>query len=60
MTIQRSNRSTTSGTKVGKDPVTKLMPGFRPGDEATTEQVLVEHLVCACTGLPRQDVEWFL
>ena len=24
----------------------------------TTRQVLVKHLVCACTGLPRQDFEW--
>ena len=22
------------------------------------EQVLVKHLICACTGLPRQDFEW--
>jgi CubicO group peptidase (beta-lactamase class C family) len=43
-----------------KDPVTKIMPGFRLGDEETTEQVLIEHLVCACTGLPRQDMEWIL
>jgi CubicO group peptidase (beta-lactamase class C family) len=43
-----------------KDRVTKLMPGFRLGDDETTGQVLVEHLVCACTGLPRQDMEWIL
>ena len=24
----------------------------------TTRQVLVKHLICACTGLPRQDFEW--
>ena len=24
----------------------------------TTAQVLVKHLICACTGLPRQDFEW--
>jgi CubicO group peptidase (beta-lactamase class C family) len=47
--------------KIGwKDPVTRIMPDFRLGDEETTAQVLVEHLVCACTGLPRQDLEWFL
>src|SRR3984893_17192831 len=28
------------------------------GDSDTTRQVLVKHLVCACTGLPRQDFEW--
>ncbi len=39
-------------------PVTQLFPSFRLGDDATTRQVLVKHLVCACTGLPRQDLEW--
>ena len=43
-----------------KDPVTKVFPGFKLGDAATTSQVLIEHLVCACTGLPRQDMEWIL
>lgn len=42
------------------DPVTKVMPGFKLGDMNTTAQVKVEHLVCACTGLPRQDMEWIL
>ena len=39
-------------------PVTELFPAFKLGDEATTKQVKVEHLICACTGLPRQDMEW--
>lgn len=39
-------------------PVTSLLPSFRLGDPATTDQVLVKHLICACTGLPRQDFEW--
>lgn len=39
-------------------PVTELYPKFRLGDAETTRQVLVKHLVCACTGLPRQDFEW--
>jgi CubicO group peptidase (beta-lactamase class C family) len=39
-------------------PVTELYPPFRLGDAETTRQVLVKHLVCACTGLPRQDFEW--
>jgi CubicO group peptidase (beta-lactamase class C family) len=39
-------------------PVTSLLPSFRLGDAATTRQVLVKHLICACTGLPRQDFEW--
>ena len=39
-------------------PVTQLDPSFVLGDAETTRQVLVKHLVCACTGLPRQDLEW--
>jgi len=39
-------------------PVVELYPSFRLGDDATTRQVQVHHLVCACTGLPRQDMEW--
>ena len=39
-------------------PVTTLLPSFRLGDADTTKRVLVKHLICACTGLPRQDYEW--
>jgi CubicO group peptidase (beta-lactamase class C family) len=39
-------------------PVTELYPAFKLGDADTTRQVLVKHLVCACTGMPRQDFEW--
>jgi len=39
-------------------PVTTLMPSFKLGDAETTKQVKVRHLICACTGLPRQDLEW--
>lgn len=41
-------------------PATDYMPRFRLGSEATTAKVLVRHLVCACTGLPRTDYEWIL
>lgn len=40
-------------------PVTSLLPTFRLGNADTTRQVLVKHLICACTGMPRQDMEWF-
>jgi CubicO group peptidase (beta-lactamase class C family)/rhodanese-related sulfurtransferase len=40
------------------EPVTEAYPAFKLGDAATTKQVLVKHLICACTGLPRQDFEW--
>ena len=41
-------------------PVTTLLPSFRLGDAETTRQVLVKHLICACTGMPRQDLEWLM
>ena len=40
------------------DFVTKAYPRFKLGDAQTTEQVRMEHLICACTGLPRQDLPW--
>lgn len=39
-------------------PVVKLHPGFALGDPAVTPQVTMAHTVCACTGLPRQDMEF--
>ncbi len=39
-------------------PVTTLYPDFKLGDAATTKSVLVKQLICACTGMPRQDMEW--
>lgn len=38
--------------------VTDVYPGFRLGDAATTAQVKMRHLVCACTGVPRKDLQW--
>ncbi|WP_438862432.1 serine hydrolase domain-containing protein [Neptunicella sp.] len=39
-------------------PVVDLLPSFRLGDDKITQSVLVEHLICACTGLPRKDMDW--
>ncbi len=39
-------------------PVTAVLPSFRLGDADTTGRVLMKHLICACTGMPRQDYEW--
>jgi CubicO group peptidase (beta-lactamase class C family) len=41
-------------------PVTELLPDFKLGNADTTSKVLVRHLICACTGMPRQDEEWIL
>ncbi|MFT4939236.1 MAG: CubicO group peptidase (beta-lactamase class C family) [Paraglaciecola sp.] len=40
------------------DQVIKHYPDFKLGNEQTTQSVLVKHLVCACTGLPRKDLDW--
>lgn len=39
-------------------PVIDYMPTFKLGNADTTRRVLVKHLVCACTGLPRKDMQW--
>lgn len=40
------------------EPAIEAYPAFRLGSAATTQQTLIRHLVCACTGLPRKDFEW--
>jgi CubicO group peptidase (beta-lactamase class C family) len=40
------------------EPVVDVYPAFKLGDAQTTKQVLVKNLICACTGVPRQDMEW--
>ena len=39
-------------------PVVQVYPSFKVGDPEVTKRLLFKHLVCACTGLPRQDFEW--
>ena len=39
-------------------PVVKIYAAFKVGDPEVTRRILLKHLVCACTGLPRQDLEW--
>lgn len=40
------------------EPVIDVYPSFKLGDANITKKVLVKNLICACTGLPRQDLEW--
>ncbi|MBN2971310.1 beta-lactamase family protein [Roseomonas aeriglobus] len=40
-----------------EQPVTQVYPSFRLGSAATTSKVRMKHLVCACTGLPRKDLQ---
>ena len=48
------------GKLTWEQPVHELWPAFRLGSAATTRDVRVKHLICACTGMPRQDMEWIL
>lgn len=38
-------------------PVTQLLPGFQLADPKTTAELTLKYTVCACAGLPRQDME---
>ena len=42
------------------EKVTDLYPDFRLGNDEVTKSVLVRHLICACTGLPRKDYGFIL
>lgn len=39
-------------------PVVDVWPEFRLGDAEITQRVEVGQLICACTGMPRQDLEF--
>jgi len=60
MTTLMLGRLVDAGKLRWDTPVTEVFPGFRLGNADTTRRVLIEHLVCACTGLPRQDFEWLM
>jgi CubicO group peptidase (beta-lactamase class C family) len=47
-----------AGKFTWETPAVSVFPEFRLGDPEVTKQVLVKHLICACTGMPRQDLEW--
>lgn len=38
-------------------PVVDVLPRFRFADPELTQQITVRHLMCACTGVPRRDLE---
>ncbi|GGJ36458.1 serine hydrolase [Sphingopyxis bauzanensis] len=42
------------------EKVVDLYPDFRLGNDEVTNSVLVKHLICACTGLPRKDFGFIL
>lgn len=60
MTTLMLGRLVDAGRLQWSTPVVDVLPGFALGDADTTARVRIEHLVCACTGLPRQDYEWLM
>lgn len=42
------------------DPAERLLPAFKLGDAERAKSIRVRHLLCACTGIPAQDMEWIL
>jgi CubicO group peptidase (beta-lactamase class C family) len=39
-------------------PVVDILPTFAVADEELSQTITVRNLVCACTGVPRRDLEW--
>jgi CubicO group peptidase (beta-lactamase class C family) len=39
-------------------PAAELFPSFEVKDPELTETITMRNLVCACTGVPRRDMEW--
>lgn len=40
-------------------PAIEILPGFAVADPELSEQITIRELVCACTGVPRRDMELF-
>jgi CubicO group peptidase (beta-lactamase class C family) len=40
------------------EPVIEAYPAFKLGDEASTSQAQIKHLVCSCTRIPSIENEW--
>jgi CubicO group peptidase (beta-lactamase class C family) len=38
-------------------PVVDVLPNFQFANPELTQEITLEHLVCACTGVPRRDIE---
>ncbi|HEY4114951.1 MAG TPA: serine hydrolase domain-containing protein [Rhizomicrobium sp.] len=42
------------------EPVVEAYPNFKLGDPQVTREAEIKSLICACTGMPREDFEWLL
>ena len=39
-------------------PVVEILPTFAVADPEVTEMITMRNMVCACSGVPRRDLEW--
>ena len=58
MTSALLARAVDAGKLRWDQPAADSYPGFKLADADVTKSVQIRHLVCACTGMPRQDLEW--
>ncbi|MCE4556428.1 serine hydrolase domain-containing protein [Roseateles cellulosilyticus] len=58
MTTALLARAVDAGKLRWDQPAAEAYPGFRLADADVTKSVQIRHLVCACTGMPRQDMDW--
>ncbi|WP_158218401.1 serine hydrolase domain-containing protein [Roseateles puraquae] len=58
MTTALLARAVDAGKLRWDQPAAEAYPAFRLADPEVTKSVQIKHLVCACTGMPRQDLEW--
>ena len=58
MTTALLARAVDAGKLRWDQPAAEAYPAFHLADPEVTKTVQVRHLVCACTGMPRQDLDW--
>ena len=58
MTTALLARAVDAGKLRWDQPAADAYPAFKLADPDITKSVQIRHLVCACTGMPRQDLEW--
>ena len=58
MTTALLARAVDAGKLRWDQPAADAYPAFHLADADVTKTVQIRHLVCACTGMPRQDLDW--
>jgi CubicO group peptidase (beta-lactamase class C family) len=58
MTTLMMARLVDEGRMSWDQPVREILPGFTVADPELSETITVQNLVCACSGVPRRDMEF--